>query len=95
MSANSAAGLVGKGYWEALREVSSHLPTSLQPQLARCCQDLDLGGVSVVGPVTEAVLQNFQDGCISAVRMRESSWAESLAKSSGKVMFIHWECLPQ
>nr|KAF6473003.1 ATP binding cassette subfamily C member 5 [Rousettus aegyptiacus] len=38
---------------------------------------------------------NFQDWLYSAVRMRESSWAESLAKSSGKVMFIHWECFPQ
>ena len=37
----------------------------------------------------------FSGWLYSAVRMRESSWAESLAKSSGKVKFIHWECFPQ
>uniref|UniRef100_A0A7M4EYM3 Uncharacterized protein n=1 Tax=Crocodylus porosus TaxID=8502 RepID=A0A7M4EYM3_CROPO len=37
----------------------------------------------------------FSGWLYSAIRMRQSRWAESNAKSKGKVMFIQWECLRQ
>uniref|UniRef100_A0A803TBD4 Uncharacterized protein n=1 Tax=Anolis carolinensis TaxID=28377 RepID=A0A803TBD4_ANOCA len=35
----------------------------------------------------------FPGWLYSAIRMRQSSWAESNAKMKGKVTFIQWECL--
>lgn len=89
-------GLLGKGQCKTLREVSF---PPFQP-LSTCSL---LGAVRIwiwgeslcSGTSDRSCSLEFSGWLYSAVRMRESSWAESLAKSSGKVMFIHWECFPQ
>lgn len=89
-------GLLGKGQWKASREVSF---PPFQP-LSSCSL---LGAVRIwiwgeclcSGTSDRSCSLEFSGWLYSAVRMRESSWAESLAKSSGKVKFIHWECFPQ
>lgn len=54
-----------------------------------------MGGSLCSGTSDRSCSLEFSGWLFTAVRMRESSWAESLAKSSGKVMFIPWECFPQ
>lgn len=79
-----------------LQEVS--FPVS-QLAPAAACLVLSRAGCSrdagtAVGPVTEAVLQHFQDGCF--LRQDEAFLlGRATAKSKGKVMFIPWECLRQ
>uniref|UniRef100_A0A8D0L9F6 Uncharacterized protein n=1 Tax=Sphenodon punctatus TaxID=8508 RepID=A0A8D0L9F6_SPHPU len=73
----------------------SSLPIPLQSQLALCCLTLDVGwGIFLCsGTNDRSCSLEFSGWLYSAIRMRQSSWAESNAKSKGKVMFIQWECL--
>lgn len=72
--------------------VSQLAPAAAYPVLWRAGCSRDAG--SAVGPVTEAVLQRFQDGCF--LRQDEAFLlGRATAKSKGKVMFIPWECLRQ
>lgn len=72
--------------------VSQLAPAAACLVLARAGCSRDAG--TAVGPVTEAVLQHFQDGCF--LRQDEAFLlGRATAKSKGKVMFIPWECLRQ
>lgn len=78
--------------WEVSVPVSPLAPAAACPVLGRAGCSRDAG--TAVGPVTEAVLQHFQDGCF--LRQDEAFLlARATAKSKGKVMFIPWECLRQ
>uniref|UniRef100_A0A4X1USQ0 ATP binding cassette subfamily C member 5 n=1 Tax=Sus scrofa TaxID=9823 RepID=A0A4X1USQ0_PIG len=57
-------------------------------QLAWCCQNLDLGECLCSGTSDRSCSLEFSGWLYSAVRMRESSWAESLAKSSARSLFL-------
>uniref|UniRef100_A0A8B9FFE8 Uncharacterized protein n=1 Tax=Amazona collaria TaxID=241587 RepID=A0A8B9FFE8_9PSIT len=72
--------------------ISQLAPVAACPMLSHAGCSRDAG--TAVGPVTEAVLQNFQDGCF--LRQNETVLlGRANAKSKGKVMFIQWECLRQ
>lgn len=72
--------------------ISQLAPVAACPVLSHAGCSRDAG--TAVGPVTEAVLQNFQDGCF--LRQNETVLlGKANAKSKGKVMFIQWECLRQ
>lgn len=53
-----------------------------------------LGGIFLCSETNDRSCSlEFPGWLYSAIRMRQSSWAESNAKMKGKVTFIQWECL--
>uniref|UniRef100_A0A8C4YQ74 Uncharacterized protein n=1 Tax=Gopherus evgoodei TaxID=1825980 RepID=A0A8C4YQ74_9SAUR len=75
------------------------LPTVIHMCFAACFVLSDTGcgwGIFLCsGTNDRSCSLEFSGWLYSAIRMRQSSWSESNAKSKGKVMFIQWECLRQ